>query len=241
MNNYEVVEQEQNKALYQQFEKFVLKDFHPCVMARSVFSSQQLAFKTYKKMGDISTTLSMLTDLDQYITTASSKEKKFYSFIAAFPNLSIANEDVFEQTFWQQLQLLHNLDNCEWDTTVSSDPSDAKFSFSLRGRAFYIIGMHPKSSRMARQAPCPAIIFNLHSQFEQLRSMGAYHRVRNKIRKRDRSLQGTINPMLADFGDSSEAMQYSGKANEKDWKCPFQKKLNKFKKLCAIPFLRKAG
>ena len=48
--------------------------------------------------------------------------------------------------------------------------------------------MHPKSSRMARQAPFPTLVFNLHWQFEKLRELGTYKRVRNAIRKRDKSL-----------------------------------------------------
>jgi len=69
--------------------------------------------------------------------------------------------------------------------------------------------------------------FNLHWQFEKLREMGVYHKVRDKIRKRDTALQGNINPMLADFGDSSEAKQYSGRKVGGKWKCPFHSKLNK--------------
>ncbi|WP_417943206.1 YqcI/YcgG family protein [Flagellimonas chongwuensis] len=48
--------------------------------------------------------------------------------------------------------------------------------------------MHPKSSRMARQAPFPTLVFNLHWQFEKLRELGTYKRVRNAIRKRDKPL-----------------------------------------------------
>ncbi|NLN24698.1 MAG: YqcI/YcgG family protein [Bacteroidetes bacterium] len=127
----------------------------------------------------------------------------------------------FEEKIWKQLQLLHNVDPHPWDSEVSSDPENSKFSFSIAGKAFCIIGMHPKSSRMARQSPYPAMIFNLHWQFEKLRDMGVYQRVKKRIRKADEKLQGSINPMLDDFGDSSEARQYSGRAVDSNWKCPF--------------------
>jgi FPC/CPF motif-containing protein YcgG len=65
------------------------------------------------------------------------------------------------------------------------------------------------------------MIFNLHWQFEKLRDMGVYQRVKKRIRKADEKLQGSINPMLDDFGDSSEARQYSGRAVDSNWKCPF--------------------
>jgi FPC/CPF motif-containing protein YcgG len=51
--------------------------------------------------------------------------------------------------------------------------------------------------------------------------MGVYHKVRNKIRERDIALQGNINPVLEDFGERSEARQYSGRQVESNWKCPF--------------------
>ena len=54
--------------------------------------------------------------------------------------------------------------------------------------------------------------------------MGAFNTVRNKIRERDIELQGNINPMLEDFGENSEARQYSGRKVEEEWKCPFHRK-----------------
>ena len=94
---------------------------------------------------------------------------------------------------------------------------------ALQGKAFYIVGMHPESSRIARRSPYPSIAFNLHHQFEKLRHMGVYPNVRDKIRERDKNLQGSINPTLQDFGERSEARQYSGKATKEDWTCPFHR------------------
>lgn len=54
--------------------------------------------------------------------------------------------------------------------------------------------------------------------------MGKYTTVKKRIRKRDKKLQGTINPVLKDFGKDSEAKQYSGRSVGNDWKCPFQSK-----------------
>ena len=134
------------------------------------------------------------------------------------------NEITFEKTLWNTLQTLHNLDEREWDQKVSNDPEDPHFSFSVAGKAFYVIGLHPKSSRMARQAPYPTLVFNLHHQFDMLREMGTYHAVRDTIRNNDQKLQGEINPMLRDFGADSEAKQYSGREVEENWKCPFHNK-----------------
>ena len=65
------------------------------------------------------------------------------------------------------------------------------------------------------------MVFNFHDQFENLRSAGKYTGMQNAVRDRDIHLQGAINPILARFGDASEARQYSGRAVAEDWKCPF--------------------
>ena len=36
--------------------------------------------------------------------------------------------------------------------------------------------------------------------------------------------EGDVNPMLTDFGDRSEAAQYSGRHVDGGWRCPFQAK-----------------
>ncbi|HBR51859.1 MAG TPA: hypothetical protein DEA71_17475 [Nitrospira sp.] len=50
--------------------------------------------------------------------------------------------------------------------------------------------------------------FNLHEQFDRLRA-------------REMTLQGSINPMLSSFGDNPETRQYSGRAVPDNWVCPF--------------------
>ena len=47
--------------------------------------------------------------------------------------------------------------------------------------------------------------------------------MRDTIRNRDEKLQGSINPMMRDFGQGSEARQYSGRAVNDEWKCPFHR------------------
>lgn len=193
-------------------------------MAKSVFMGDNFDLHTYDKLGSPSVAEQMIRDIEDYIESYDFDDNVFKSFIAVFPEQEIASEIEFENLLWRQLQFLHEKDNTPWDHRVSDDPKSENFSFSLAGRAFYVIGMHPKSSRMARQTPWPALVFNLHAQFEKLREMGVYQKVRDRIRKRDEKLQGSINPMLEDFGESSEALQYSGRKVSQEWKCPFHKK-----------------
>lgn len=203
------------------FKEFIINKNHPCVMARSLFTNDDVEIHSFAELGSKKTAEELLKAIEQYLLRYNFEDKKFETLIAVFPNEEIISELEFEEKMWKQLQLLHNIDSHPWDSEVSSNPEDSKFSFSIAGKAFYIIGMHPKSSRMARQSPYPAMIFNLHWQFEKLRDMGVYQRVKKRIRKSDEKLQGSINPMLDDFGDSSEARQYSGRTVDESWKCPF--------------------
>jgi uncharacterized protein len=145
------------------------------------------------------------------------------AFIAVFPECPPAHEQAFEHRLWGQLQLLHDRDDpaAGWDPTVSPDPADPRFSFSFAGRAFFVVGLHPETSRLSRRFRWPALVFNPHAQFERLRAEGRYARYQSLIRERDVALQGTVNPNLADFGERSAASQYSGRATEPGWKCPF--------------------
>lgn len=203
------------------FKDFIIRDNHPCVMAQSVFELDHVDLHTYTGFGSRAVAKAILEDLKVYIANYNFDSNDFYTFLAVFEGERKMDEQEFEDVLWQQLEYLHVADDQEWDERVSKNPKDDKFSFSLAGRAFYIVGLHPNSSRKARQTPHTAIAFNLHWQFEKLREMGTYHRVRDTIRRRDRELQGNINPMLRDFGIHSEAKQYSGREVGPNWKCPF--------------------
>ena len=45
-----------------------------------------------------------------------------------------------------------------------------------------------------------------------MRSDSHYQRMRDTIRRSDTELQGFLNPMVSDHGDTSEARQYAGSA-----------------------------
>lgn len=204
------------------FEEWILKKNHPCVMAQTVFTQDNVIAKEYGSMGDKKHIKKLYDELTKYVQSYDETTNQFQSFLAVFPETEIGCEDEFETKLWQELINIHKIDTVMWDPKVSSEPSSKEFSFSIAGKAFYIVGMHPESSRIARRSPYPTIAFNLHSQFEKLRRMGAFQKVKNKIRARDKMLQGSINPELEDFGDNSEARQYSGKLHGKTWECPFK-------------------
>jgi len=206
-----------------EYKDFILNKQHPCIMAKTLFKMDKYQLNVYKNMSGVNVLTKLVEDISQYLEQYDFRGNSFESFIAVFPNEHFADEISFEKSLWNTLQTIHDLDDCEWDERTSDDPENPNFSFSVGGRAFYIIGMHPKSSRIARQTPYPTLVFNLHHQFDKLREIGTYHAVRDTIRKNDKALQGQINPVLRDFGDDSETKQYSGRNVEDNWKCPFQK------------------
>lgn len=212
---------EVNKQILKKFDSFIIGEDHPCIMAQTVFSMDQVILNSYSDFGSVQTAKDIINDLAEYVSNYDFESNDFKTFLAVFPDSPNFSEIEFEKVLWEQLKNLHKVDDKNWDPEVSPDPESEHFSFSLCGRAFFIVGMHPGSSRKARQSPYPSIAFNLHWQFEKLREMGTYENVRDKIRERDRELQGNSNPMLEDFGNSSEAKQYSGRKVSEEWKCPF--------------------
>ncbi|MFV0625543.1 guanitoxin biosynthesis heme-dependent pre-guanitoxin N-hydroxylase GntA [Sphingomonas sp. ac-8] len=153
------------------------------------------------------------------------RDKTMYrSFAVVFDGPDGLSEAEFERALWQRVQSLSDKDvwrGQEYDTRVSPDPENPHFSLSFGGEAFFVVGLHPNSSRPARRFDRPTMVFNLHDQFERLRAEGKYESMREKILVRDEALAGSRNPMLSRHGDASEARQYSGRAVDDAWRCPF--------------------
>lgn len=148
----------------------------------------------------------------------------FRSLAVIFEGPAGLDEMAFEIALWRRLQSLSDKDvwlGQPYDERVSADPDDPHFSLSFGGEGFFVVGLHPRASRPARRFARPTMIFNLHDQFETLRAAGKYEGMREKILTRDEALAGSINPMLARHGDLSEARQYSGRAVDATWRCPF--------------------
>lgn len=194
---------------------------YPCVGAKSALNTSHYRIGNYGKMGEADTTLHLAEDLKKYIQETLSTESNYMTMIAVFDE-EIDSEIDFEQKLWLQLQKLHDADkNSTWDQSVGNSPEDTNFSFSFNGFAFFIVGLHPKASRRARKFSQPAMAFNLHHQFEQLRENGLYEKMKKVIREREVAFDGSINPMLTDHGEGLEAPQYSGRKVDENWKCPF--------------------
>lgn len=206
------------------FASFVTDTAFPCLGAKAALNAGSYVLLTYEELASPNVVHSLHADLVAFTKSEIARTSEYASFIAVFRNPRPIVERTFERLLWSQLQQLHDLDRekSEWDPNVSSDPDDPHFSFSIGGHAYYVIGLHEDSSRRARRFPWPAMVFNPHAQFEKLRSDGKWRRMQETIRARDIALQGSVNPMLSDFGKASEARQYSGRQVEEEWHPEFR-------------------
>jgi FPC/CPF motif-containing protein YcgG len=206
------------------FREFVQQPDFPCLGAKSMMRLNSYTLRGYGVLGNESNASGLVADLARYSEQLS--DDVLSAFVAVFPHAPPEDEITFERRLWRQLQLLHDADpeRARWADGVSDDPDDPHFSFSVGGRAFFVIGLHPVSSRLARRFQWPTLVFNPHEQFTRLREDGRFEGFRSAIRARDIALQGSENPNLADFGEKSEARQYSGRRTEDEWKCPFHRK-----------------
>ncbi len=206
------------------FRQLVLKEEFPGLGEKAAFNSESFRLGCFPEIASAAATSPLSAALLEFSTSETVSTSEYATFIAIFEGPRQVGEREFEQLLWKQLQALHHEDvrGFDWDSSVRSDPSDPHFSFSFAGQAFYVIGMHANSSRDARRFPWPTLIFNPHEQFERIRADGKWKRMQETIRKRDQALQGSINPMLSDFGVRSEARQYSGRVVEENWQAPFQ-------------------
>lgn len=215
----------EGRALATDFLGFIRSPDFPCLGAKSALARGRLRVVVARDIRSGWNDLEILPELVDLVAEYRADPQPFRSFAVLFEAPSTLDEPDFEHHMWERLQSLSDKD--EWngsapDPRVSSDPENPHFSLSFGGEAFFVVGLHPGASRPARRFRAPALVFNLHDQFERLRAEGRYDRLREAILERDRSLAGSINPMLQRFGESSEARQYSGRPVGADWRCPFR-------------------
>lgn len=162
--------------------------------------------------------------LYRFVDEFRSLDATYHTAALIFEGPTDLTEEEFDALLWKRLQSISNLDaaNYAYDQRVSCDPQSPHFSFSVKQEAFFIVAMHPQSSRLARRFRHPVLVFNPHQQFEALRRTHHFDAMKEVVRKRDIAFSGSVNPMLQDFGAASEVLQYSGRVYNENWKCPLQ-------------------
>jgi FPC/CPF motif-containing protein YcgG len=197
----------------------------PCVGAKSAMARGTLKTLVGHSIESAWDDVKIHSELLEWAKAYRENPEGLRSLAVVFEGPEDLDEERFEAAMWARLQSLADKDDWRgqpYDRSVSPNPDDPHFSLSFGGAAFFVIGLHPNASRPARRMPRPTLVFNLHDQFERLREEGRYERMRDAIITRDVALAGDANPMLARFGEASEARQYSGRKVSDDWRCPFR-------------------
>ncbi|MGB7404961.1 MAG: guanitoxin biosynthesis heme-dependent pre-guanitoxin N-hydroxylase GntA [Pacificimonas sp.] len=197
----------------------------PCVGAKAAANRDEVEIYHARNLtsawDDVALHRALLTFARRY----ERRSAPFMSFVAIFGGPRTLDEAKFERAMWARLQSLSDKDawlRQPYAENVSADPVDPEFGLSFGGQGFFAVGLHPRASRKSRRFETPAIVFNLHDQFRQLREKGRYENMRESILTRDRIFCGSDNPMIARHGETSEARQYSGRRVENGWVCPFK-------------------
>lgn len=206
------------------FTHFIGELAFPCVGAKAAFNRGGMRFVVARDFRSAWDDLRILPTLMDLAKDYRASPGLFRSLVVLFEAGTPRDEEAFEVHLWARLESLTAKD--EWlgqpaDPRVAQDPDDPHFALSFGGEAFFVVGLHPLASRPARRFMVPAMVFNLHDQFEQLRAQNRYDGLRGTILDRDLAFAGSANPMIAAHGALSAARQYSGRAVPTDWQCPF--------------------
>jgi FPC/CPF motif-containing protein YcgG len=218
-----------NAGLVRAFEALVERKSFPCLGAKAALNRQALECVCASDICSPRQDRRITREMQSFVTQTMADDV-FVSKAILFPCSPLLSEIAFEVAMWERLRAIHLIDReqHDWDSSVSDDPQSPHFSMSIGGRGFFVIGMHPRASRQARRFQCPVMVFNLHSQFEHLRTDGRYGKLSAAIIARDVMFSGSSNPMLAVHGQRSEARQYSGRQVDDDWACPFVRTTEEF-------------
>lgn len=218
------MEKRNDSDLIEQYLDYIRNESFPCIAAKAALANQQVSCLVADHLACPHNDAAILNFLYDFVDTFRKSEKLYHSAAILFKGPGEIDEKEFDNLMWMRLQSLANLDskNFPHDSRVDQDPASAKFSFSLKEEAFFIIGLHGNSSRVTRRFPFPVLTFNPHAQFEQLRNMDKFENMQRVVRKRDFAYSGSVNPMLENYGEVSEVYQYSGREYDNEWECPLK-------------------
>jgi len=214
----------ESRLIIEEFHEHVRQKGFPCVAANEASSKKTLRCFVAEHMVCPHNDHQILHFIYEFVDDYRKMKSGFHSVAIIFKGPQISDETFFDELLWRRLQAISDIDaqRFDYDPRVSSDINSPNFSFSLKEEAFYVIGLHPASSRKARSYKYPVLVFNPHSQFEKLRSAHHFNKMQQIVRKRDQLYSGSVNPMLADFGSAPEVFQYSGRQYESTWQCPLK-------------------
>lgn len=212
--------------LSQVFADFVTDPAFPCIGAKSALAHDGIKIVIGRDIRKDDNDVAIYIAIVAQARERALQPDRLVSLVVVFEDQTNLDEIEFECALWQRLSALVKIDiarEMHWSPAASSDPQSADFAMSVAGQAYFIVGLHRGASRAARAFSRCAIVFNAHEQFDAMRLDGRYQRFQSINRSREHAQVGSINPMLTDFGMSSEAPQYSGRQVDANWTCPMFK------------------
>lgn len=203
------------------FRAWVLDGRFPCLGASSAVRHGDYILHTCPPLGTEAGAQACLHALDETIAAFPVDSHPVTILVAVFDGPWDVDENKFEEMLWLHLNFLRE------QTPLASMSGSAPLAgrdfedpgFAFADRDFFIVGMHPRASRIARRFRWPTLVFNALTHSQKLRDDGHYDLMRDRIRNRDLRLQGTLNPTL----DLPQLAQFSGRAVGSDWRCPLAK------------------
>jgi len=208
--------------IQREYISFLTQQNFPCIAAKAAVAKKNIQCMVAYHMECPAQDEAILNFMYRFVDGYRASAQPYHSAAIIFHQPLDLSEEKFDTLMWKRLKHLSHLDKQKYkhDPRVNEDPSSAKFSFSLKEEAFFIIGLHPQSKRNARRFKYPSLVFNPHAEFERLRKLNRYEKMKEAVRKRDLEYSGSVNPILKDFGELSEIYQYSGVRHDEKWKCP---------------------
>ncbi len=202
---------------------FLRQRDYPCIAALRALERNELQGAIYQDFGSVAFRDELRLHLSQFLQEQKQSESDYLTFLAVFEGPAVFSEEEFEHRLWQELSALTSEEDraSDWGSNVSN-PEQESFSFCLFGEPFFVVGLHPGSTRKGRRFSRPTLIFNVFRQFESLQKKGAYDPMVRTNRLRDLKFDGSVNPMVEEFGENWESIQFSGKKNSRQWRCPFR-------------------
>ena len=211
------------KMAHNAFRAFILDERFSCVGAKAAVQSAGYRFGFYPGFPTSFGADGLARDLAAFVAELPFIATRYKTFVAIF-DAPVYDEGQFEQLLWKQIDALYMVDRryYGWAERAAKDPASPGFALSIASHPFFVVGMHAGASRLSRRFAFPAMIFNSHEQFDELKASGHFSKIQRLVRQREVDLQGSINPNLAEYGAITEARQYSGRPTGDDWACPFR-------------------
>jgi FPC/CPF motif-containing protein YcgG len=201
--------------VHNQLRAMFLSTAYTCLGAATAIRRGNYRLGVYPPLASPEAVEGTAADLTRFTREHPEPEHPVAVFVSVFDGPVRTGDADFEADLWRHLAALDETNPGRTDAHPNpGTAADPGFVYS--GRNFFVVGLHPGASRWARRFAWPTLVFNALSHGDPLREADQFDRMTERIRNRDRRLQGEVNPSL----EFSRVSQFSGRAVDADWTCP---------------------